>query len=120
GLNQGSITVSVSSGTAPYSYNFGAGNQSNNTAGNLPPGNYTVTVTDAASCTKTAQAVIQSTPAVSFTAQTTPAFCGMNNGTIIINASGGNGNFTYSIGGSFVPSSTFNNLSASTYTVTVQ
>lgn len=120
GLNQGTITVNVSSGTAPYSYNFGTGNQSSNTKTNLAAGTYTITVTDASSCTKTAQAVVQSTPAVSFTAQTTAAFCGSNNGTITINASGGNGNFTYSIGGSFVSTSVFNNLAASTYTVTVQ
>ncbi|MBK7427690.1 MAG: T9SS type A sorting domain-containing protein [Saprospiraceae bacterium] len=120
GINQGSITVNVSSGTSPYSYNFGFGNQSSNTATNLPSGNYTVTVTDASSCTKTAQAVIQSTPAVSFTTQTTPAFCGSNNGTISIFASGGNGNFTYSTGGSFVSTSIFSNLPASTYSVTVQ
>jgi hypothetical protein len=120
GLNQGTITVNVSSGTAPYLYNFGTGNQGSNTKTNLAAGTYTITVTDASSCTKTAQAVIQSTPAVSFTVQTTPAFCGSNNGTISINAVGGNGNFTYSIGGSFVSTSTFSSLQANNYAVTVQ
>gem|GEM_PF-2364953 len=51
-INDGSFQISVSGGTAPYSYsvNGGAAQQSNTFAG-LPAGNYVVTVTDNSGCT---------------------------------------------------------------------
>ena len=57
--NNGSITGAASGGTAPYTYSWShnAGLNSPNATG-LSPGSYTVTVTDARGCTRTATATI--------------------------------------------------------------
>jgi gliding motility-associated-like protein len=46
----GSVTTTVSGGTAPYTYNWQPGNYNTQTVNNLPPGSYTVVVTDASGC----------------------------------------------------------------------
>jgi len=45
--NDGSVTVGVSGGNYPYTYEWEGTNNTTNTLTNLGPGNYTVTVTDA-------------------------------------------------------------------------
>ncbi|MBI5915711.1 MAG: T9SS type A sorting domain-containing protein [Bacteroidetes bacterium] len=52
GGSDGKLTASVSNGTAPFSYLWSNG-QTTQTATNLGPGTYIVTVTDANSCTTT-------------------------------------------------------------------
>jgi hypothetical protein len=47
----GSLTIGVAGGTAPYSYNW-SNNQTSATISGLSPGTYTVTVTDSKGCTK--------------------------------------------------------------------
>lgn len=63
GDNDGSITVTGNGGTAPYSYDIDDGinpPQSNGTGifTNLPPGTYTVTVTDNSGCSTTTTVVV--------------------------------------------------------------
>ncbi len=52
GANDGSVTVFLSGGTAPYSYNW-SNMDTTQTASNLAPGSHTVTITDAANCVTT-------------------------------------------------------------------
>ncbi len=118
GLNNGGVTVSVSSGVAPYTYLWNT-NATTATINNQTSGVYTVTVTDANLCTKTATATVGASSAVTATIAATPAACGMNNGTVTVSANGGVSPYTYNwnIGGGSTP--TRNNLMAGTYTVTV-
>jgi len=54
GLSNGSSSVSVSSGTAPYTYQWDdPASQTDATAVDLPTGTYTVTITDSSGCVKT-------------------------------------------------------------------
>ncbi len=46
GESDGSISLSISNGTAPYAINWGSGSGSNTNINNLTTGNYTITVTD--------------------------------------------------------------------------
>ena len=51
----GTVTLSVANGTAPYTYLWSSGQVTQNLSG-LAPGTYSVTVTDAAGCTASATA----------------------------------------------------------------
>ncbi len=125
GGNDGFATVEPEGGTASYSYQWSAetGFQDTQTAFNLVPGTYAVTVSDANGCTETAEVNIGEPSAVEFSLSSMPATCfGDENGIIIIeNATGGTPPYTYSVDNEiFVPDSTIFGLAAGLYTVYVQ
>jgi len=95
GGGSGSVDLTVSGGTSPYTYNWSNGSVSQDlTAVNA--GNYSVTVTDAGSCTKTESATVSQSSNISATASITDASCsGANNGSIDMSVSGGTAPFTY-------------------------
>jgi hypothetical protein len=63
----GSITLNVTGGTAPYQYKLGDGAfGASNTFSELKAGNYTVTIKDASNCTSTVNSTIASQTGVSF------------------------------------------------------
>ncbi|HYD21862.1 MAG TPA: gliding motility-associated C-terminal domain-containing protein [Flavipsychrobacter sp.] len=63
GEAQGSAEVVASGGTVPYTYSWNSNPvQTTSTASNIPPGGYTVTVTDANGCTETAAVAITPHP----------------------------------------------------------
>ncbi|MEL6273797.1 MAG: SprB repeat-containing protein, partial [Bacteroidota bacterium] len=63
GLANGSATLGVSQGTYPYQYTWSHdGTLTDSIATNLPAGNYTITITDAQSCTDLVSFIITSTP----------------------------------------------------------
>ncbi|MBK8657475.1 MAG: choice-of-anchor L domain-containing protein [Bacteroidetes bacterium] len=117
--NDGSITLSVSGGSAPYSYNWGGGILTQNRTG-LIAGTYTVTVTDNAGCTVSKPiAVTQIGSGISLSSGVTNVSCfGGNNGAIDITVIGGTAPITYNWGGG-VTTEDRASLSASTYSVTV-
>lgn len=53
----GTISASATNGTSPYSYTWSSG-QTTPSINNLTPGQYTVTITDAAGCTASASATV--------------------------------------------------------------
>lgn len=97
--------------------------QADSTFNNLPVGNYTVTVRDASGCENAVtHTLVQQFPDIVQTNNTTPAGCsGIADGTVTINATGGNPAYTYSInaGNSFVNSNVFN-VTQGTYNVVVR
>jgi gliding motility-associated-like protein len=118
--NDGSITVNMSIGTAPFIYQWSTVPvQNTQTANNLPAGTYTVTVTDANSCSTSITGTITSNEVLTTTANSTNETCGQSNGTATVNVMG-SGNYTYEWN-STPPqyTQTATNLPANTYTVTV-
>lgn len=118
GVNDGTASAAPTGGAGSYTYAWSNGSNTA-TIDNLPPGNYTVSVTDANGCVKTQTVTVNVFGcAVSATATATNASCnGANDGTASIalgNAAGtvvynwSNGENTQSIGG----------LSPDTYSVT--
>ena len=95
GGKNGSATVNVSGGTPPYSYYWSVPGNTSASITNLPAGNFSVTVTDAAGC-KTLTGVIINQPSL-LIAQTSsnPGTCNLPNGTAAVNISGGNTPYTY-------------------------
>ena len=94
GGSDGSATVTAFSGTSPYSYSWTNG-QKAATATGLAAGNYTVTVTDAGGCAKSATVAITQPPAWTYSLTATSPACGMSDGTETVSVSGGNLPYTY-------------------------
>ncbi|MBK8448845.1 MAG: HYR domain-containing protein [Saprospiraceae bacterium] len=122
GPNSGSIDLIVSGGTPGYTYdwsNDGAEMPDNDPQdlSGLAIGTYTVTVTDAASCSQTATASIISAP-ITQSAIIYPASCGLANGAIDLTPSGGNQPYSYTWTGGATTQDISSKL-AGTYTVTV-
>ncbi|HOY07899.1 MAG TPA: Ig-like domain-containing protein [Saprospiraceae bacterium] len=128
--NSGMINLSVSAGTPGYTYDW------SNNGPNMPDidpqdlsglaaGTYTVTVTDAASCSATTSATVGNAPALSLSTQVLGATCaGATDGEIGLTVSGGVPGYTYdwSNNGSNTPDIDPEDLigiAAGTYTVTV-
>lgn len=80
GGNNGSITLSASNGVAPYSYNFGTGNQSSNTKTGLVAGSYSVSVSDAIGQIQTFTVVITENPQIQVASVVTQNVCNALNG----------------------------------------
>ena len=92
---QGSAGVSVTGGTAPYTYLW-TGGANTSSVGQLCVGAYSVTVTDANGCTQLASVTInQPAQALSANVTTTDETCnGLGNGTITVSPSGGTAPYT--------------------------
>ncbi len=120
--DNGSIAVTVTGGTAPLKYSIdGTIFQGTNTFNNLPPGNYTVTVLDAAGCYAKSGVTVGKIPLPKVSAFTIPASCNNKDGSIIVAASGGTVPYTFSLDGIvFQSSNSFNGLGAGFYTITVR
>ena len=118
GASTGSITLTPSGGTSPYTFNWGGGITTQNRSA-LAAGTYTVTVTDANSCTKTATATITQ-PAAGMTLSTnvTNISCGSGTGSIALTINGGTSPYTFNWGGGITTQNRLG-LAAGTYTVTV-
>jgi gliding motility-associated-like protein len=119
GALNGSISTTVTGGTAPYIYNWSNG-ATTATIGSLQAGTYTVTVSSSINaCSATATYIITQPTKVTVSHTTTPVSCfGGNNGTATLTPSGGTRPYTYlwSNGGT---SSSLSSLIAGTYYATV-
>jgi hypothetical protein len=95
GFDDGSIDLIVSGGTAPFTYSWSNG-QSTQDISNLPPGSYSVTITDANNCQNTLTSTVSAGTAINLSVTVTNASgAGSNNGSATATASGGSGPYTY-------------------------
>src|SRR4029079_5797740 len=125
GQTTGTITVTASNGTTPYSYSIDGGTtyQSPNTFSGLAAGNYTIKVKDFGGCIVDATVTIKqvnSTLAATASAPDIP--CGQTTGTITVTASNGTTPYSYSIDGgtTYQSPNTFSGLAAGNYTIKVK
>lgn len=98
GMNTGAAYAAITGGTFPYHYTWNTiPPQNNDVAINLYSGIYTVNVQDARNCIATDTVFIHSAPEIITNAQIDSVKCfGGNDGNILVSASGGLGNLTYS------------------------
>lgn len=120
GADDGTITVTSTGGAPTVMYDIGGAAQTSNSFTGLTARTYTITVTDGAGCSTTSTATIAEPTQITFTTTTTDPNCGVNDGEIVVNASGGSGIYTYSLdGGAYQASNTFSSLGSGTYTISV-
>ena len=123
GQSDGSINVSVSGGSSPYTYIWGGG-ETTQDINNVPAGTYSVTVTGADGCTSELSVTVANTdPPINITAAIVAnTTCSGGNGSISITVAPqpppGGGTYTYNWdNGETTPN--LQNLTPGTYTVTV-
>lgn len=123
GQPSASATATATGGTTGYNYSWNTTPvQNTQNISNIPAGSYTVTATDANSCTATSTIVV-ATPPTTLTVTTTPVnvLCfGDATGSVTANASGSYGNYSYNWNSNPVQTTaTASQLIAGTYNVTV-
>jgi gliding motility-associated-like protein len=124
GGTNGSVTVTASGSTGPYSYSLNGGAfGATNTFGSLAAGNNTITAKDANGCTIAVPVTIAQ-PAVltGIIATQTNVLCfGQNTGAVTVTAGGGVSPYTYSInGGAFGASASFTGQNAGSHPVVIK
>lgn len=123
--DDGSITISVTGGVAPYTYAWSGSSSTSNTANNLAPGSYSYTVTDNNGCIETGGPVTINSATglgVANSVVITNASCvGIDDGEIEASVASGSATFNWSTGfnQTGVSSSTIVGLAAGTYGVTI-
>ena len=119
GGNSGSVNITVSGGTQPYSFNWSNGATTEDLS-NLPAGSYGVTVTSANGATASANATVNQ-PAFAVSAvvsSTNPTCAGASNGSALVSASGGTPPYTY-LWSNGKTTAANNDIGAGTYNMTV-
>lgn len=114
----GTITVTVNGGVAPYNIAWSSG-ATGTIATGLSAGTYTATVTDASGCTATVSGSVSEPTPIQLQLSATSATCGTANGSATVVANGGTPGYTYNWIPSGGTSATANNLTSGGYTVEV-
>jgi gliding motility-associated-like protein len=115
----GSATIDVTGGTAPYTYLWLPGNFTTASVNTLSGGTYTVTVTDAGDCVSSIEVNIPSGPAIDISGTVTNTTCGSAVGAINLTAIGGTGTLSYEWTPGGQNASSISNLIGGSYTVEV-
>ncbi|MEO5642075.1 MAG: PKD domain-containing protein [Bacteroidia bacterium] len=120
GACNGTVTISVSGGTSPYTTVWSPSGGNGLTASSLCPGIYTCNVTDANNCPTSYSITITEPAALSTTATQTDVSCNAAcNGTATVSVSGGTPGYLYAWSPSGGNASTATSLCAGNYTCTV-
>jgi gliding motility-associated-like protein len=123
GESTGSINLTVTGGTTPYSFAWNNGAITEDIL-NIPAGNYSVIITDLNGCITSVNAIVtepSSAVDAQITSQTNVSCFGGNDGTITITGTGGTAPYEYQIdSGPFQSSGTFGSLTAGLYNITVR
>jgi gliding motility-associated-like protein len=115
--SNGSANINAT-GTGPYTYTWTPTGGNASAASGLAGGNYTVFVADASLCISTITINITQPPPIIVTVISTPANCGLYDGTATASATGGNGTVSY-LWSTNTNSATASGLSSGTYSVLV-
>ena len=119
---QGSIEVAGSGGNSPYRFSIDGMNfQSSTVFSDLAAGSYTITISDANDCTAQIDANLEAGEgAITLELIASNSECGNSTGSVTVMASGGDGNFTYSIdGGDEQSQNSFENIANGSHSVSV-
>ncbi len=120
GTCNGSVSSTVSGGVPPYVYSWNTiPMQNSSTISNQCAGTYVLTVTDNINCSTVVSTTLAENPQLTLGGSVTQPTCGVNNGQIIVAASGGVAAYTYSWISPVSNNDTISNLGAGSYVVTI-
>ncbi|MBL7746317.1 MAG: SprB repeat-containing protein, partial [Chitinophagaceae bacterium] len=125
GATNGTITVNTTAGTAPFTYQLGAGTpQASNVFTGLAGGTYTITVRDAVGCSRVLTRTVLNGTAVTATTALTAASCsGASNGSVVVTPTNGTGPYTFVLDGvttqTGATNTTFTNLTPGPHSVVI-
>ncbi len=116
--SDGQFDLQVTGGVAPYFFDFGEGESTNNTFRNLSAGSYDITITDASNCSQIKTIEVAGSSEINLVINDQlPAACGADNGSFTLNPTGGQGPYNYTLNGIAYPSASFTDLAAGVYEV---
>ncbi len=117
----GTVSASASGGDGNYSYQWSSGDNGSSVSG-LPPGNYSVVISDGSGCSITRIATIQEAQGCcddfSGSSFGSTADCNSGTGSVSASASGGDGNYSF-LWSSGDSGASVSGLSPGTYSVTI-
>ncbi len=119
GGSNGTATITPSGGTAGYSYLWNPNVSSGQTASNLNPGSYSITVTDNKGCQTYTDVVIGQPSVITGSLISNNASCGFANGSVVSQISGGTAPYSYLWSPGSSTTSTISSLLPGTYSVSV-
>lgn len=120
GGSNGAATVTVTGGSAPFTYSWSPTGGTAATATGLAAGTYQVTINDNNGCQTITSVIITQPPAMAVTTAGVNLVCaGACNGSASVTPSGGSTPYTYSWSPSGGAGATANALCAGTYTCTI-
>lgn len=117
GFNNGSISLTVSGGTLPYTYGWSGGETTQNISG-LAIGTYTVTVSDANGCLGFGNTILINNPGATLSSFPNSSTCGSANGELSLIVTAGTSPFTY-LWNNGATTQNLNNVLSGIYNVTV-
>ena len=117
GNGNGSIDITVSGGTTPYTFAWDNGSTTED-INNLTAGNYVVTITDAGGCTINQSYAVGNNSPITESAIVINENCGNNFGSIDLTVSGGQFPYTFAWSNG-ATTEDINGLSAGVYNVTI-
>lgn len=119
GLANGTASVSATGGQTPYSFEWNDPDSTDGAVvGNLGPGTYTVTITDATGCVSTEDVTIAAGDTIFTTLGSSESLCASPSGDAWVSATGGDGNFSF-IWNDGTSGDSLNDVTSSWYYVTV-
>jgi gliding motility-associated-like protein len=119
GATDGSVELLVTGGDQPYIFVWNPNVNSTEVATNLIAGNYSVQVIDAGGCVSAISFTIEEPPALTFSTTTTNPTCGLLNGSITVNVSGGVEPYSYNWTNGVSINNAASNLSAGNYNIQI-
>lgn len=117
----GSVTIIPGGGDNNYTFTLGTDTQTSPTFNDLPANNYTIIIEDGNGCSEPVDFTVTAAAPISanISASDLNVCNGFTDGSVTIAASGGNGDFTFTLGADTQTNPTFDNLAPGPHTVLI-